>query len=149
MTSCLWCIFNRVRNITAVYPQVGHDSRLSYLPLFTLFCCLCQPFFSTVCHRRRLNEVFSAVCLQRTLSSLLSASLSVLKHILEASGMISAWSGSPFMALCAMKEPSASVGEIIIRHGLNRGRRQELEAWGRNLTRGFVLTHSLTSQPLC
>lgn len=72
--------------------------------------------------------MFSSACLQRTLSSLLSPSLSVLKHILEASGMISAWSGSPFMALCAMKEPSASVGEIIIRHGLNRGRWQELDA---------------------
>lgn len=66
--------------------------------------------------------------LQRTLCSRLRASLSVLKHILEASGMISAWSGSPFMALCAMKEPCASVGEIIIRHGLNRRRWQELEA---------------------
>lgn len=68
-----------------------------------------------------------SVC--RELSSLLSASLSVLKHILEPSGMISAWSGSPFMALCAMKEPSASVGEIIVQHGLEQ--RETAGAGGR------------------
>lgn len=131
MTSCLWCIFNCVRNVTAFYPQVGHVSCLSYSPLCTLFFLVfVRAFFSTACHRWRPSGVFSSACLQRTLSSLLRASLSVLEHILEASGMISAWSGSPFMALCAMKEPSASVGEIIIRHGLNRGGWQELEARG-------------------
>ncbi len=29
------------------------------------------------------------------------------------------------MALCGMKGPFESVGEIIIRHGLNRGERNE------------------------
>lgn len=124
MTSCPWCIFNCVRNGAAFYPQVGHVSCLSYSPLCTLcvFWCLCEPFLALPVTGGGRVECFPLpVC--RGLSPPCSVPpCSVLEHILEASGMISARSGSPFMALCAMKEPSASVGEIIIRHGLEQGR---------------------------
>lgn len=72
---------------------------LSYLPLLSpLFSCLFKPF--SVVKDCLLREAMWSLCLrlslERSLLCLHNVSPSVLKDILEASGIISGWSGRPF-----------------------------------------------------
>lgn len=112
------------------------------LPLIWHFyvSSLFKPFLAAVdcLVRKALWSLCLCLSLAQLLLCLCNVLLSVLKHFLAASGIISHWSGRPFHAI--VWRPSELVGEIIIQHGLNRRKERELHMWGR--ARGFALTHT-------
>ena len=100
MITCLWCILDCVCNSgqTVCYPQVGPVPCLcSHGPLFSCFFMLNLPFFCAVCLVRvAMWSLCLCLSLEQSLLCLHNVPLPVLKHILEASGIISGWSGRPF-----------------------------------------------------
>ena len=92
-----------------------------------------------------VREAVWSLCLRLSLEQSLlclhNVSLSVLKHILEASGIISGWSGRPFHGI-VWHERAIWVGgrDHYPTRAEQTGKERELNVWGR--ARGFALTHT-------